>query len=80
MPIMDNLRAKKTEVTIETWEGICDIVDSIIDEGQAAWKRRLIASDVLLNFLKLPMLGSINQVVRPNKKLEEIEQTFTTVK
>ena len=80
MPIMDNLRAKKTEVTIETWEGIYYTVDSIIHEGQATCKRRQRASDGLLGFLKLPMLAPINQAVSPKLKLEKIEQTFTAVK
>ena len=33
-PVMDKLWAKKTEVTINTWEGICDAVESIIKDGQ----------------------------------------------
>ena len=74
------IRAKKTKVTVETWEGICDIVDSIIHEGQATCKRRQRASDGLLGFLKLPMLGLINQAVPPKLKSGEIEQTFIAVK
>ena len=33
LPIMDKFQAKKTEVTIETWVGICDTINSIIHEG-----------------------------------------------
>ena len=80
MPIMDKLWAKKTKVTIETWEGICDTVDSTTHEGQAACKGRWTTSDILLDFLNLPMLAPINQAVPPKLKLEEIEQTFTAVK
>ena len=76
---MEKLWLKKTKVTIETWEGICDTVDSIIHEGQAECKGRWTSFDVLLGFLKLPMLAPINQAVSPKVKLEEIEQTFTAV-
>ena len=38
--IMDKIQAKKTEVTIETWEGICDAVESIIQDGKAECKHR----------------------------------------
>ena len=73
MPILDKLRAKKTEVTIETWEGICDAIETIIQDGQAACKRRWTASNVLLGFLGLPMLGPIKEVPSPKLKLEEVE-------
>ena len=34
LPILDKLQDKKTEVSIETWEGICDLVESLINAGQ----------------------------------------------
>ena len=37
-PLMDKLHTKKTKVTIETWEIICDEVESIIKDGQVACK------------------------------------------
>ena len=36
LPMMDKLKLKKIEVIIETWEGICDLVESIIKDGQAS--------------------------------------------
>ena len=39
MPILDKLKLKNIEVIIETWEGICDLVVSIIRDGQASCRR-----------------------------------------
>ena len=36
LPILDKLKLMKIEVTIETWEGICDLVESIIKDGKVA--------------------------------------------
>ena len=77
---MDNLRANKTKFTIETWEGICDAVDTIIQNGQAACKRRCIASDVLLGFLGFHVPRPIKEAPSPKLKLEEVEQSFVAAK
>ena len=37
--ILDKLKLKNIEVIIETWEGICDLVESIIRDGQASCRR-----------------------------------------
>ena len=50
-----------TEVTIETWDDICDSVESIIREGKSACERRWAASKVLLDYLDLPLLDPISQ-------------------
>ena len=34
IPILDNLHVKTTEVSIKTWEGICDLVEALINAGQ----------------------------------------------
>ena len=79
-PIMDKIWTKKTEVTIETWESICDAVESIIKDGQAACKRRWLAAETLLSFLDMPSLDLIDQALPPKLKLEEIEINFPTSK
>ena len=77
---MDKIQANKTKVTIETWEGICDAVESIIKDGQVTCKRRWLAARVLLNFLYFPSLDLIDQAVPPKLKLEEMEQNFAASK
>ena len=36
LPILDKLKLKKIELIIETWESICDLVESIIKDGKVA--------------------------------------------
>ena len=60
MPILDNLQAKTTEVTIETWDNICDLVEAIIIEGQSACECRWTNSKVLLDYFDFPLLDSIS--------------------
>ena len=77
---MDKLHTNKIEVTIETQEGICDVVESIIKYGQEACKHRWLVAEVLLDFLDLPSLDPIDQVISPKLKLEEMERNFSTTK
>ena len=60
MPIMDKLQAKTSEVTIDTWETMCDSIKSIFREGQSVCERRWEASKVLLDYLDFPLLDSIS--------------------
>ena len=78
--VMDKLLTKKTEVTIETWESICDVVESIIKDGDVTWKCRWMAAETLLSFMELPSLDPIDQTLPPKLKLNEIEWNFTTAK
>ena len=68
-PFMDKLHTKKTKVTIETWERICDVVESIIKGGQEACRRRWMDAKTLLSFLDFPSLYVIDRVVAPYLKL-----------
>ena len=67
MPILGNLEAKTTEVTIETWDNICDSVEAIIREGQSACECRWTTSMFFLDYLEFPLLDSIAQA--PSLKL-----------
>ena len=70
MPILENLQAKMTEVTIETWDNICDLVEAIIREGQLACECRWTTSKFLLDYLDFPLLDSIAQASSPKLHLE----------
>ena len=77
---MDKLRAKKTEVTIETRGIICDAVDSNIKDGQEACKSRWSFTEVFLDFLELPLLDPIDEAPSPKLNLEEMEHNFVAAK
>ena len=62
-PLMDKLQTKRTEVTIETWETICDGVESIIKYENMACKRRWFAAETLFGFLDMPFLDPIDQTL-----------------
>ena len=76
MPILDNLQAKTTEVTIETWEGICDLVETLINEVQKACKRRWLDDEIFLTYLDLPLLEPISHAPSPKLQLEQVERCF----
>ena len=65
---------------IETWEGICDMVESIIKDGQVACKRRWFASETLLGYLDLPLLDPIDEAMPPKLELEQIKNEFSKFK
>ena len=80
LPVMGKIQTKKTGVTIETWESICDAVESIIKGGNMACRRRWLAAKTLLSFLDFPSLDMIDQELPPKLKLEEIEWNISTTK
>ena len=80
LPILDKLKLKKIQVIIETWESICDLVESIIKDGQDAYKRRWFASEILLVYLDLPILDPIDEATPPKLKLEQIQSDSAKTK
>ena len=80
LPILNKPKLKKIEVTIETWESICDVVESIINYGQVACKRRWFALEIPLAYLYVPLLDPIDEAMPTKLKLEQIENDFAKVK
>ena len=78
--VLYKLKIKKIQVSIETWENVCDLVESIIKDGQVACKRRWFASETLLGFLDLPLLDPIDEAMPLKLKLEQIESEFAKFK
>ena len=76
-PFLDNLKLKRIQVSIETWENVCDLVDSIIKDRQVACKRKWFSSVNLLGFLDIPLLDPIDEALPPKLQLENIESDFT---
>ena len=70
----------KIQVSIETWENVCDLVDSILKDGQMACKRRWFASHTFLGFLDLPFLDPIDEAMPLKLKIEQMESDFVKVK
>ena len=65
-----------TEVTIEKWEGICDLVETLINEGHKSFKKRWSYSKNLLTYLDLPLLEPISHAPSPKLQLEQVERCF----
>ena len=65
---------------IETWERICDTVESIIKDGQEACKRMCSTLELLLEYMDLPALDPIDEATRPKLKLEQIRSDSVKVK
>ena len=80
MSILDNLQAKTTEVIIETWKNICDLVQAMIREGNLACERRWLAYKVFLSYLDLLVLDPIAQAPSPKLQLEQVEWHFDAAK
>ena len=62
---MDKLKLKRIHVSIETWENVCDLVESIIKDGHVDCKRKWFSSIKLLSFLDLPLLNPIDEALPP---------------
>ena len=65
---------------IETWVGICALVEFIIKDELEARKRRWFASKTLLEYLYLPTLDPIDEAMPLKYKLEHIQSGSTKEK
>ena len=79
-PVLDKIKLKRIQVSIETWENICDLVESIIKDGLVDCKRKWFSSKNLLCFLNLPLLDLINEALPLKLQLEKIKIKFTKSK
>ena len=73
---MDKIETKKTEVTIETWESICDSLEALIKEGQMACEKRWSYARSLLCYLYFLVLDPISGAPSPKLQLEQVERHF----
>ena len=80
LAVFDKLQLKRIQVSIETGENICDLVESIIKDGHVACKRKLFSSVNLFGFLDLLLLDRIDEALPPKLQLEQIESDFTKAK
>ena len=58
LPILDELQLKTTEVSIETWEGMCDSVEALINAGQIICEQRWLYSKDSLTYYEFTCSGS----------------------
>ena len=73
LPIMDMLQAKTIEVFIETWEGIYDSVEILINEGNKTCDTRWSDAEDFLTYFDLPVLDPISEEPSPKLQLEHVE-------
>ena len=66
--ILDKLQAKTTKVMIETWEGICDSIENLINEGHMACNKKCSDAKTFLAYFDLLVLEPISQA--PSRKLQ----------
>ena len=72
--ILDKLEVKKTEVAIETWEGMCDSDEALINAGQMVCEQSWSDSKNLLTYLSLPVMDLINEAPSHQLHLEIVEK------
>ena len=72
--ILDKLELKTTEVSIETWEAMCDSIEVVVNAGQKVCENRWSSSNNLLTYLSLPVLDPLSEAVCPKLHLEEVEK------
>ena len=80
LPFLEKGKLKRIQVSIKTWESVCDRVESIIKDGQVACKKRWFTFENILGFLDLPSLDPIDEGMPLKLNLEHIESDFTKAK
>ena len=44
LPVLDKIKLKRFKISLETWENVCELVESIIQDGNVACKKRWFTS------------------------------------
>ena len=58
MRILDKLELKTTEVSIETWEAMCDSVEAVVNARQKVCENRWSASKNFLSLFEFTYFGT----------------------
>ena len=74
--ILYKLERKTTEVSIETWEAMCDSVEAVVNAGQEVCENMWFASKNFLTYLSLHVLEPLSEALCPKVHLEEVEKQF----
>ena len=80
LQILDKLDLKTTEVSIETWEVVCNSIEAVVNVGQKVCEDRWYTSKNLLYYLSLTMLEPLSEALCPKVDSEEVEKQFDDTK
>ena len=72
VPILYNIKLRRIKISLESWENVCESVESTIQNGQRAYKKRWFTSENLLIFLDLPLMDPIEYSLPPKINLEKV--------
>ena len=61
---------KTIHISIETWESVCELVESIIRNKQVAFKKRWFSLETFFRFSGPTLQDPIEDSLPPNFKLE----------
>ena len=69
-PILDKIKPRRMNISLEYWENVCELVESTIQDGQITCNKRWFTSENLLGFMDLPLIDPIEYALPPNIMLE----------
>ena len=67
---LEKNKLRRINISLESWENVCESIESIIHDGQVSCKKRRFASENLLSFMDLPLMDPIEVAMPSNLKLE----------
>ena len=69
VPILDKIKLRRINISLESWENVCESVESTIKDGQVACKKRWFTLENFLSFLNLPLMDLIEYGMPPKLKM-----------
>ena len=73
MPILDKIKLRRIKISLESWENVCESIESTIQDGQKTYRKRCFAPENLLSLLKFPIMDSIENSMPPKSMIEQVE-------
>ena len=80
VPILDKIKLRRINISLEWWENVCESIESTIQDGQGACKKSWFTSENLLSFLELTLMDPIEYDLPPRIMLEQVEGKFSKSK
>ena len=80
MLILDKIKLRRINIFLESWENVCELVESTIHDGNIACEKRWFTSENLLSFLDFPPMDPTEDALSPKIKLEQVEREFLKTK
>ena len=72
--VLHKMKIRRIKFSLESWENVCEIVESMIQERKRVYRKKWFASGALLSFLGFPVMDHIESALPLKIFIEQVER------